>query len=334
MNRNVIISVGKFILTILITRFIPGVYGADMASHDKRIPDLSHVSGNMTLAQLVSHPAFAGFGHHLLPRDSDNSRLRLPLREVRTLLPYHSAVDVPTVVQALNHMVDDVAAGRNIFYDVYSEDDKRRDPAKNATGLFFFRGKPGAPFALIFPGGGFSYVGSFHEGFPYAMELSKRGYNAFVLRYRVGGASPAVEDAVAALSLIFANAKALDVDPRGYSVWGSSAGARMAAYLGSYGAARFGGTRPPRPAAVIMAYTGHSEVAPSEPPTFAVVGDRDGIAPSAVMQRRIASLKAAGVDADIVIVRDVGHGFGLGVGTNAEGGVDKAIQFWQKHISG
>ena len=36
------------------------------------------------------------------------------------------------------------------------EQQKRDDPSKNATGLFFFRGKPGAPFAGVCPGGGFS----------------------------------------------------------------------------------------------------------------------------------------------------------------------------------
>ena len=45
----------------------------------------------------------------------------------------------------------------------------------------FFRGRPGAPFAVICPGGGFSYVGSIHEGFPHALALSRMGYNAFVV---------------------------------------------------------------------------------------------------------------------------------------------------------
>ena len=39
------------------------------------------------------------------------------------------------------------------------------------------------------PGGGFSYVASLHEGFPYAVEISNRGYNAFVLKYRAGQAA-------------------------------------------------------------------------------------------------------------------------------------------------
>ena len=76
------------------------------------------------------------------------------------LLPYHSHVDPASVVSALNHMIDDVNDGHTVFYDFYAENEKREQPTKSNTGLFFFRGRPGAPFAMIAPGGGFSYVGS------------------------------------------------------------------------------------------------------------------------------------------------------------------------------
>ena len=42
---------------------------------------------------------------------------------------------------------------------------------------------------MIAPGGGFAYVAAVHEGFPYAVEISNRGYNAFVLKYRAGHAA-------------------------------------------------------------------------------------------------------------------------------------------------
>jgi hypothetical protein len=72
---------------------------------------------------------------------------------------------------------------------------------------------------VISPGGGFSYVGSVHEGFPYATEISARGYNAFVLRYRAGfGGAVATEDLAAAISYIFRNAKALGVGAWDYSL--------------------------------------------------------------------------------------------------------------------
>ena len=197
----------------------------------------------------------------LLPWDDrayDNS---MRLRNVGSLLPYHSHVDPGTVVGALNHMIDDVNNGRTMFYDFYTEEEKTEERTKSNTGLFFFRGKPGAPFAVIAPGGGFSYVGSVHEGFPYAVAISKQGYNAFVLQYRAGaGGAVATRDLAAAISYVFRNAKRLGVGTEGYSLWGSSAGARMAAAIGSHGVARFGGDDLPKPSAVVMAYTGHSEV--------------------------------------------------------------------------
>lgn len=61
----------------------------------------------------------------------------------------------------------------------------------------------------------------------------------------------------------------------------------MAAWLGSYGTAAFGEKEYPAPGAVIMQYTGLSEVYGNEPPTYACVGVNDGIASYRTMERRI-----------------------------------------------
>jgi len=257
----------------------------------------------------------------------------MPLREIGSLLPYHAHVDPAAVVSSINRMIDDVSAGRKVFHDFYSAGAKEAEPSRRDTGLFFFRGKPGAPFAVIAPGGGFSYVASVHEGFPYAVEISNRGFNAFVLRYRAGhGGRIATEDLAAALTYIVRNAAELGITTADYSLWGSSAGARMAALIGSYGTARFGGANLPRPSAVILLYSGHSDFAPPEPPTFVAVGETDGIAPPHVMERRVAALRRAGTDVAYHRYPGVGHGFGLGIGTTAEGWMDDAIRFWAKHI--
>jgi hypothetical protein len=127
-----------------------------------------------------------------------------------------------------------------------------------------------------------------HEGLPYAAEISKAGFNAFVLKYRVGqGGIVATQDLAAALAFIFRQADALGVTRRGHSLWGSSAGARLAASIGSYGVARFGGADLPKPSAVVMAYTAYPDITSGEPPTFVVVGDQDGISPPFAMERRL-----------------------------------------------
>ena len=164
------------------------------------------------------------------------------------------------------------------------------------------------------------------------MELSRRGYNAFALQYRTGGADVACEDLARAISFIFTHATELRVNTDGYSLWGGSAGARMAAYLGSYGPAAFGDDDLPRPGTVVMQYTGHTDYTQNDPPTYACVGESDGIASCRTMEQRIDNLSALGIDTAFQKYPDLGHGFGLGIGTSAEGWIDDAVTFWEKHM--
>ena len=282
---------------------------------------------------ILHHPAFTGFSSLLLPWNDSRRNKDVPIKNIQMLLPYHDHVVPKIVLSAMNRMIDDINQGQTVFYNIYSEQQKTQSPDKENTGLFFFRGKKDAPFAIICPGGGFEYVGSVHEGFPYAAEISRQGYNVFVLRYRVGqGGLNATQDLASAISFIHKNAALLQVSTHGYSLWGSSAGARMAAAVGSYGVAQFGGEQLPKPAAVIMAYTGYSDYSDHEPPTFVVVGSRDGIAPPAVMAQRVKALKHAGTRVEYYQYSGVGHGFGLGNGTSAEGWILLATQFWEKTI--
>ena len=305
--------------------------GASSTSTDAVRPTQpAHLDITSTLRDLLRHPAFAGFAHLLLPSTDRSYDEPMPLTRIGSLLPYHTHVDTESVTSGLNRMIDDVANGETVFYRFYSDAHRQQQPTKNHTGLFFFRGRPGAPFAVIAPGGGFSYVASIHEGFPYAEAISRKGYNAFVLRYRVGqGSTVATEDLAAALSYIFSNATTLDVSTAGYSVWGSSAGARMAASIGSHGVARYGGASVPKPTTVVMAYTGHSDYASTEPPTLVVVGGDDRIASPAAMERRVDALRRSGTAVEYHKYKGLGHGFGPGVGTSAQGWILEAFGFWE-----
>ncbi len=141
-----------------------------------------------------------------------------------------------------------------------------------------------------------------------------------MLRYRAGyGGTVATEDLAAAVSYIFRNAANAWRQHKGYSLWGSSAGARMAAAIGSHGVARFGGGDVPRPSTVVMAYTAHSDYSAAEPATFVVVGEQDGIAPAASMEKRVAALRKSGTTVEYHKYPNLGHGFGLGTGTTCRG---------------
>lgn len=81
-----------------------------------------------------------------------------------------------------------------------------------------------------------------------------------------------------------------------------------------------------------MQYTGHSEYTTDDPPTFACVGEQDGIANWRVMQRRIDALAAADIPVEFHHYPTLGHGFGLGIGTEAEGWLEEAVAFWEAQM--
>lgn len=178
-------------------------------------------------------------------------------------------------------------------------------------------------------GGAFAYVGAMQDSFPHALELSKKGYNAFALIYRPG-AETACEDLSRAISFIFAHADELEVDVEDYSLWGGSAGARMAAWVGRYGTAAFGESQLPQPATVVMQYTGLSDYSEADPPTFVTVGENDGIADWRVMKRRLEAMERIGIPTEFHSYPGLRHGFGTGKGTVAEVWLDEAVAFWEK----
>lgn len=184
----------------------------------------------------------------------------LKLQDVDDILIWYNNVNPDKTVEIANYLKTQAASGEQIFYDIYTEEEKERDPEKEDTGLFFFRGERNAKTAVINAGGGFVYVAAMHDSFPQALELSKKGYNA------------------------------------DYSLWGGSAGARMAAWLGSYGTQTFGEDAYPAPAAVIMQYTGLSEITGEEPPTYACVGTNDGIASYRTVETYINRIKNSSVE--------------------------------------
>ncbi len=315
-----------FVLSILLS----ACYAQD---NPLKTNPLYPVTATEPVSNVINHPAFKGFGQYILPGGARSVDRGMLLNDIDALLPYHGHIDTGTTVRVINHMIGEVNAGRTIFYDFYTDEQKREDPTKETTGLFFFRGEPNAPFAVVCPGGGFSYVGSIHEGFPHALELSLKGYNAFVLQYRTGAELRATEDLAAALSYVFASSEKLGVSTEDYSLWGSSAGARMAANVGSRGTEAFGGDPLPGPCAVVMAYTGHSPYSRTDPPTFVVVSADDGIVNVPTVDRRVQAMRDAGIDVEYRKYRHAGHGFGLGTGTDAEGWLEQAVRFWKLHMS-
>lgn len=302
---------------------------ADNVMTDTRIQEGPYTE-DTKVTDVINDEVFDGYGRLIFTVDmqiSDN----LTLKNINTILPWYSEINTDKTVEIVNYMKEKAGSGQQIFYDIYSDDEKKSDLDKQNTGLFFFKGNTGAKSAIVNAGGGFMYVAGMHDSFPHALELSKKGYNAFALIYRPG-ARTACEDLARAIAFLHEHADELGIDMSDYSLWGGSAGARMAAWLGAYGSSAFGEKQYPKPAAVIMQYTGLSEVTGDEPPTYACVGTSDGIASYRSMERYISRIKNNGTNAKIEVFDGLSHGFGLGQNTVADGWLDRAVMFWEDNM--
>ena len=274
------------------------------------------------ISDVMNDPVFGDYGRLIFPVNTGYWS-GTTLKQLQ--LTWYNYIDPDKTVEVCNYLR---AHADNCFIDIYTEAEKQANPELRNTGLFFFRGNSNAPFAICNAGGGFSYVGAMHDSFPHALELSKLGYNAFALIYRPGDA---YEDLARAIAYICDHADELGVSRTGYSLWGGSAGARMAATLGNSANLRSltGRTDQPQTSAVIMQYTGYTTVSPYDGPTYACCGTSDGIVSWRTMQSRLESLSALGIPIEFHSYNGLPHGFGLGTGTVAEGWLQDAVHFWQ-----
>lgn len=296
------------------------------------IAENNEITVNTTVGEIIANPAFEDFGRLLFPVDRTVTD-DMTLAEISTSRVYtwYNNIQPEKTVEIINTLAEDSESGQQIFYPIYSEAEMTADPSKRDTGVFFFKGEPGAKFSIMNAGGGFAYVGAMHDSFPHALEVSKMGYNAFALIYRP---DDPYADLAKAIEFIYDHADELEVDTDYYSLWGGSAGARMAATLGNADnlSALTQRNDIGQAGAVMMQYTGYNAVSPNDTPTYACVGTSDGIANYKTMQNRLETLESYGIPTEFHAYKGLPHGFGIGTVTNAEGWIYDAVSFWEEQM--
>ena len=85
----------------------------------------NHLNADDRISDLLNHPALAGFARLILPWDNRAYDENMRLCDLGSLLPYHSHVDCRVMLSALNRLIDDVGNGSSVFYDFYTDAQKR-----------------------------------------------------------------------------------------------------------------------------------------------------------------------------------------------------------------
>ena len=282
-----------------------------------------------TVKEVLNDEHLKDFARLLFPIDL-NFPEHLTLDEISDskYFVWYSNIKADQTVEIINYLKNEVIIGHQVYYPIYTSSQIEKDSSKINAGLFFFRGKPFEKFALMCAGGGFMYVASMHDSFPHALFASQKGYNSFALIYRV---DHPYEDCVQAIHYIIDHSELLKVSKIDYSLWGGSAGARIATQCGNKNVLKRLSNREDikSTSAVILQYTGYSNVSINDAPTYACCGIQDRIASYLIMKQRHTELKKLGINSEFHAYNGLDHGFGLGIDTVAEGWILDALRFWE-----
>lgn len=306
-----------------------------------------HITAADSFAYAEGHPAFAEFSTFIQPWKDAVNQVVTPLQSIRFVCGINH-FNTDSIIDGFNFVID-AASGGQIYYDFYTAAERTADPTKEDTGLIFIPGERGAPVAFLTSGGAFKSVCLFAEGFPVGNILHQMGYNVFILKYRVDPNNPnninpsnpqenyANEDFGRALQYIFANQDAFGVNMEGYSIWGFSAGGRTTFLWGldnDYGYEHYG---LPAPAAMVLVYSGwydkqfEGQYGTVPPTYFAWLPNDDVIGDNNIsgISEYIDYLRRQGVTVGEHAYYEAKHGFGEGRGTDAEGWIEEAAEFWE-----
>ena len=239
------------------------------------------VTTALTFSEMMRLPAFRGAEEFLLA-NCYVPDMNLTLTEMEKL-QFDWVAD--SIAAGLNHMIGLYEAGAPIVQDIYSDEEKAKEPDKTGTKLFYMPGKINAPFLIICPGGGYGAVCTLKEGFPVGKRFNELGYHVFVLSYRVRPYDlttltstenvsmealfpKPIEDLAQTIRIIRERADELGLDSANYALAGFSAGAHLAGIWGTahLGASRYG---LPMPRAIFMGYPG------TDPSHIAQIGNRE-----------------------------------------------------------
>lgn len=257
-----------------------------------------------------------------------------------------------------------------MIYNIYDTKEIKERPQRKKVVLESYIIGKDAPTVLICPGGAYKFVSDANEGKPFAEKLNVSGFNAFVLFYSVGSGNGRfpypLYDVARALQFIKSKAEELQINADEISLMGSSAGGHLCAFFATQ-YTRFekeynGKDYPLKPKALVLCYpvitmgefthkvsrqiflgafSGKAErekasvelnITSDYPPTFAWHNKDDN---SVDVQNSIMLHKALdekGIQNELHLYETGGHGIGLAEGKDAEGWIDKAIEFLDRNF--
>ena len=327
------------------------------------------ITAQTTMQEIRQDPSIAKSGIFTFGNADDGSALLRACFQNQTLAEYAGQEQAEDCAEALNLVVENYNAGRQVTYKVYTEEEIAATPAKAAVELYYFPAEQAnAKFAVVL-GGNIAFTsGELREGMASAAQLHDMGYGVFVLRYRIWmdmGDNAPLEDLARAVEYITAHAEELGVQPEDYALVGFSSGGQVAGVFAN-SKRGYGRYHVAKPGVLLLGYSVSDTsvmkpvyytlydigtcgwryywtsldkaVEEGYPPVYFWRGNDDSMLGPAWVPGQYndfeKALQACNVPYKRVTYQHAPHAIGTGNGTDAEGWMTDAVDFWEAHTTG
>jgi len=192
------------------------------------------INSKMSFRRMFRIEELRGFSNYVIGFKRGLIRFLMSFMNIETVYNRSKTRDTGDIVNGLNRVIEIKQQGYEMEYNIYSEQEIKKNRLKKDVKIVHFPVGEKQPFALVIAGGAYQAVSSASESFPTCSQLNEMGYHAFALNYRVGDMNPfpiQVEDLHQAIKYILSHAEELNVDRKDYAVMGFSAGGHLTGTL-------------------------------------------------------------------------------------------------------
>lgn len=321
-----------------------------------------NINKDMTYRELFEIPEFEDMKDYLSYMASAELLKLMPDAKISDNIP--EAWNSQDIADGYRRIYELKSAGVQVLHQIYEQGELEKEPEKKQTGLLWFPAEKEGAFAVICAGGAYMSVASNVEAFPVAAQLNQLGIHAFVLKYRTGvecSAKKAEEDLHQAVRYIFSHRENFHVTDD-YAVFGFSSGGHLAAEYGTYNRG-YAVAGLPKPSMLGLAYPAVAldyrselmdmivrtmlkpEWEEEDREEFNVFAHMDKTYPKTFLWQTVEDesipymlnfiplkeqLEKNHIPHIAKSVQHGKHGLGLGNGSEAEGWLSEAVEFWQK----
>lgn len=103
--------------------------------HSEGLENMQHFAQDSKVVDVIDYKNFGNYGRLIFPVDRQINK-KLTLKNLDEIYIWYSCINPAKTVEIVNYFKEKADAGEKIFYDIYTDAEKKSDPHKKIPACF------------------------------------------------------------------------------------------------------------------------------------------------------------------------------------------------------